>query len=163
MQELSITSILSLFETNKQQRQSFVSNVLKALDDGTANPLKVHLHIKSMDDIIKQLNDNKTYKDLLLTSFKEQSAGQKNFEYYNSKFEQKEVGTKYDYSNCNDPELLVLQEAATNAANELKARQEFLKTIPTKGIEIVEKTTGEMLTIYPPSKTSTTSVAVTLK
>jgi hypothetical protein len=47
-------------------------------------------------------------------------------------------------------------------ANEvLKARQDFLKTVPSKGMEL--KVDDEVVTVYPPSKSSTTSIAVTLK
>lgn len=157
--EMTTTSILSLFETNKEQRQSFASGIINALEQGEVDPLKVHLQVKCMEDIIKLLNSNSTYKFYVLDAAEKH--GQKSFEYMNSKVEIKEMGTKYDYSQCSDPVYNQLDQMACSAADELKKRQEFLKTVPAKGMEL--KIEDEVVTVYPPSKSSTTSVAITLK
>jgi hypothetical protein len=98
--ELTTTSILSLFETTKEERQSFCLDIVSKLESGEANPLKVHLQIKAAEDLIKKLNENTVYKSYLLDA--SQKYGAKSFEYGNAKFEIKEVGTKYDFTNCND-------------------------------------------------------------
>lgn len=76
------------------------------------------------------------------------------------KFENAEVGTKYNYTLCNDPVLLQLEGDAKAAADRLKERQEFLRKLPTEGIEI--RNDDELVTIYPPSKSSTSSYKITL-
>jgi hypothetical protein len=77
------------------------------------------------------------------------------------KIELAEVGSSFDFTQCNDPELVTL-EAEVLAANEkLKARKDFLKAVPTKGMEIITGE-GEVITIYPPSKSSKSSYKVTL-
>lgn len=159
--ELTTTSILSLFETNKEQRQSFALGIIDALQAGEVDPLKVHLQVKCMESIIKLINENTIYKQSVLEAAEKH--GQKSFEYMNSKVEIKEVGTKYDYSRCNDRQWELLDSNERSAAFYLKERESFLKTVPAQGLEIVDKITGEMVTIYPPSKSSTTSVAITLK
>jgi hypothetical protein len=158
--ELSTTSILALFETSKEQRMDFALRVVDALENGTADPLKIHLQIKCMEDIIKLLNSNTVYKKAVLVSAEIQG---KSFQFQNSKFEIKEVGVKYDYSQCGDPVYAMLEQRALSATNALKEREAFLKTVPGKGITLTEEETGEVCTVYPPSKSSTTSVAVTLK
>ena len=45
----------------------------------------------------------------------------------------------------------------------IKAKQDFLKTVPISGLSILVESTGEMVTVYPPSKSSTTAVSVSLK
>lgn len=159
-QELTTTSILSLFETNKEQRQSFALGIVDALQNGEADPLKVHLQVKCMESIIKLLNENTIYKKSILEAAEKHG---KSFEFMNSKVEIKEMGTKYNFENCNDREWEFLDSSAKSSANSLKERETFLKTVPAKGLEIVDKYSGEMITIYPPSKSSTTSVAITLK
>lgn len=77
------------------------------------------------------------------------------------KIELAETGTSYDFSQCNDPELVTLEAEALLATEKLKARKDFLKTIPAKGVEIVTGE-GEVLTIYPPAKSSKSSYKVTL-
>jgi hypothetical protein len=160
-QELTTTSILSLFETNKEQRQDFALRVVDALDSGQAEPLKVHLQVKCMEDIIKLLNSNTIYKQLVLDAAN--AHGQKSFEYQNSKVEVKEVGVKYDFSKCDDPVLLGMYEKQAELDKAVKERETMLKTISPKGMTITDEETGETFTIYPPAKSSTTSVAITLK
>lgn len=161
MQELSTTSILSLFETSKAERQTFCLDIISRLEDGQADPLKIHLQIKSAEDMIKQLNENTVYKSFLLDAA--QKYGSKSFDFGNAKFEIKEVGAKYDFSKCGDPVLAALEAKAAEIGEKLKARQAFLKTVPLAGLSIIIEETGEGVTVYPPSKSSTTAVAVTLK
>lgn len=161
IQDLTTTSILALFQTTKEERQSFTLDLINKIENGEADPLKIHLQVKCMEEIIKLLNSNTIYKQAILAAA--EKYGQKSFEFMNSKVEIKEMGTKYDFEKCNDKEWEFLDATAKADANNLKERETFLKTVPAKGLEIVDKFTGEMVTIYPPSKSSTTSIAVTLK
>jgi len=156
--ELTAVGVLSLLETTKEQRESFVRSIVSALDEGTADPLKIHLQVKNTEDLIKQITSDEKYREFLLN---EASKYGKTFEQYNAKFQVKETGTRYDYSVCCDSELQELQEQSDNIAEKLKARQKFLQSVPASGLEILKG--DELITIYPPIKTSTTSVTVTLK
>lgn len=160
MEQLTTTGIVSLFETTKEQRQSFCIDLVSRLEGGEVDPLKVHLQVKSMEDIIKQLNDNTVYKSMLLDAAEKHG---KKFTFQNAEFSIKEVGVKYDYSQCNDPVLAELEQESARIGEALKARQNFLQTAPQSGLTIVIEATGEAATVYPPSKSSTTSVAVSLK
>lgn len=159
--QLTTTSILSLFETTKVERQDFATRVVEALDNGQVEPLKVHLQVKCMEDIIKLLNANTRYKSAVLEAA--QVYGQKSFEFQNSKVEIKEIGTKYDFSKCSDPVLSSLYEQQGKIDEAVKARETMLKTISEKGMIITDEESGETFTVYPPAKSSTTSVAITLK
>jgi len=44
----------------------------------------------------------------------------------------------------------------------LKARKEFLKTVPIEGLTVVDTASGETVTVYPPSKSSNSSYKVSL-
>lgn len=156
--ELTAVGVLSLLETTKEQRESFVRSIVSALDEGTADPLKVHLQVKNTEDLIKQITSDEKYREFLLN---EASKYGKSFEQYNAKFHLKETGTRYDYSVCGDSEMMQLQEEADKLAEKIKARQKFLQNLPASGLEILQG--DELITIYPPIKTSTTSVTVTLK
>lgn len=79
------------------------------------------------------------------------------------KFEAAETGTAYDFSQCNDASLLQLEQEAAAAADKLKERKEFLKKLPGAGIEVLDKETGEVASIYPPSKSSNSSYKITMK
>jgi hypothetical protein len=157
-QELTTTNILSLFQTSKEERATFVQDVITRIEEGAADPLKVHLQIKAMEDIVKGLNGDELYKACLLSTAEKNG---RKFNFLNAEFSIKEAGTKYDYSHCGDVELLRLHVQAESLAIQIKERQEFLKKCKP-GTTIVD-TDGEVITLYPPIKSSTTTVAVTLK
>ena len=170
-EQLTTTNILSLFETTKAERTTFAIDVVEKLRNEEADPLKIHLQIKAMEEIINSLtnttektNKNFTlaidYKNMLLEAAEKHG---KKFQLHNAEFSIKEVGTKYDFSNCEDLGLseLLLKQAEIDA--KVKAKQDFLKTVPLSGIVITDEETGDTYKVYPPSKTSTTSVAVSLK
>lgn len=172
-QEMTAPSILALFETDKEQRLSFVRNTVEAMENGEIDPLKLHVQVTALSKILdimtttdeKKNKDGfvyaKKYKELVMDSASKY--GTKTFEVFNSKVELKEVGSKYDFSKCNDPELVALTAAFDKAKEELTQRQDFLKTVSVKGLEIVNPDTGEVSKIYPPSKSSTSFLSVTLK
>jgi hypothetical protein len=156
--QISAIGVLSLLETTKEQRESFVRSIVSALDEGQVDPLKIHLQVKNTEDLIKQITADEKYREFLLNEAQKYG---KSFEQYNAKFQVKETGTRYDYSGCNDAELRELERQAAEISERLKARQKFLQNIPASGIEVLQG--DELVTVYPPIKTSTTSVTVTLK
>jgi len=169
MQELTTVNILSIFETTKDQRKSFAEDIVNRLRNGEADPLKVHVQVKAMEEIIKTITDKseKTNKNFTLAidyNTMLLDAAEKNgkkFQMFNAEFSVKEVGTVYNWEQCNDPELAELLSIHESTKEKIKQKQDFLKTVPLSGIDI--RINDELVTVYPPSKSSTTSVAVSLK
>ena len=155
--KLATTTDLSLFETTKSERQDFAQSVVNNLKEGLSDPLKVHLQVKCMEDLIKQITSHPDYKDLTLD---EAAKYGKSFEMHNAKFEVKEMGVKYDYSNCGDPIYNRLAEELAELEKKVKDRQAFLKAVQP-GTELLIE--DEVIVLYPPIKTSTTSITVNLK
>ena len=74
----------------------------------------------------------------------------------------KEMGVKYDYSNCQHPQYNRLTAKMELLEKEKKQFEEFLKSI--KGhVEVADEEGGEMVKVYPPIKTSTTTPVFTFK
>jgi len=155
--KIATVTDLSLFETTKAERQDFAQYVVNGLKDGLSDPLKVHLQVKCMEDLIKQITSHPEYKDLTLD---EAAKYGKSFEMHNAKFEVKEMGVKYDYSNCGDPIYNRLAEELAELEKKVKDRQAFLKAVQP-GTELLIE--DEVIVLYPPIKTSTTSITVNLK
>ena len=150
---------ISLYDLTKTECGEFVTRLVEKLDAGGLHPLQVHKQVKCMEDLIKQITKNKDYRKHILD---EASKYGKSFELNGAKYQVKEAGTEYDYSQCNDPFYDELQAAAISAAEKLKARAIFLQSLPTSGMIITDPLTGETYTAYPPSKSSTTTVSITL-
>ena len=149
---------LSLFDLNKEQRAELVQTTIERIANGELSPLKAHLQVKAMEDIIDGITKDKTYKEMLLD---EAAKYGKTFEFGNGKFSTKETGVRYAYDQCNDPVLSELMEQNDKLLEQIKLRQKFLQTVPSEGMDI--RVNDELVTVYPPAKSSTTSVTVTLK
>lgn len=157
MSELLATSIVALFDTNKEQRSSFVRQIVNGALDGQVSMLKLHKQVKAMEEIVKSILNDDSYREVLLDEAQKHG---KSFEYLGEKWSVKEAGVKYDYSSCNDPYLEELIEDKAKLDAKLSAREEFLRSL-TDPMTIVIESTGEIRRVYPPKKTSTT--VVTLK
>lgn len=162
---------LSLFDSTKEQRLQVAANVLDAIDNGNVDIMKIHCHLKAMEEIKTILTDrseknkHKVYADKYMDALfveAEKYAG-KSFELHNAKFTKTEVGTKYDYSKCNDPIHADLAAQLETLKEKVKEREEFLKNLPEEGLDQVNQETGEAYKMYRPSKSSTSSITVSLK
>ena len=122
---------------------------------GDYNPLDVELKLKAMEETIKQLRADEDIKQFVLAEAEKYG---KSFEWRGAKMSVREVGVKYDYATTGDSEWAMLDAEIKELTEKKKAREKFLQAIPVTGT--VSPETGEM--IYPPARTSTTSIAVTL-
>ena len=124
--------------------------------------------LKFCADVYKQITGDSTSKiepdQVMISYIREQiklNSDKDNFTTPRGvKFTIAETGTSYDFTNCGDPVLVELEEAAKIAADNVKARKEFLKACDVKGIEL--RNGDELITIYPPTKTSKSSFKVSL-
>lgn len=122
------------------------------------NPLEVAEALSAMELFIKEVKGDKKYVDYVR---EEASKTPKGFiSSSGAKIELAETGTSYDFSQCNDPMYLDYLRDVEDANTQLKIHQDFLKTVPTKGIEVVRG--DEVIRIYPPSKSSNSSYKTTL-
>lgn len=152
------TTLVTLCGNSKQDREAFAQSIVDQLKDGTYDPLRMHIMVKNTEALLDVIKDNKEYKELCLTE-----AGKygKKFEKENAAFEIKEVGVKFDYTNCNDAEYTKLMAEKAALDKKIKTREAYLKALPPGGHEI--RVDDELITILPPIKTSTTAITVSLK
>jgi predicted transcriptional regulator len=148
---------LALFQTNKQQREDFTQGIIDAIREGKVNPLTAHLQVKCMEDVLDLIKSNSIYKSLVMEEAGKY--GSKPFQYHNSMIKFMEVAVKYDYSQCNDPVILDLMAQEGELKEKIKARGKLLQAMPQSGMADPE--TGNIC--YPPARSSTTTIAVTLK
>jgi hypothetical protein len=152
--------LIKFNHTTKEERTQVVREIFNELLEGRINPMELHIRMKSIEEVLKQLTSMPAYKAIVLDDAEKHG---KSFQYHNAKVDIREVGVKYDYSMSGSAvleELYQLQEATDGRIKELET---YHKGLPSSGIQVVIQSTGEVETHYPPAKTSTTSVAVTLK
>lgn len=153
---LSASSIVGLFDTNKEQRSSFVRQIVNGAVDGHHNILKLHKQVKAMEEIVKNILGDENYREALLSEAHKHG---KSFDYLGEKWQVKEAGVKYDFSECNDPLLQDLIEEQKSIEKQIEDRCNLLKAL-TSSMTVVDETTGQIVTVYPPKKTSTTVVSL---
>jgi len=151
---------MAAFAVSKANREELAIQIVEAIDVGDLKPLDIHYQVKAMEDFIKMLTANSRYKDAVLTEGMKHG---KSFQFNGSKMEIKETGVKYDYSKCGDPNWQLLEDQISELKDKQKAVEAHLKVLPAEGIEVVNADSGEVIKMFPPVKTSTTIIAVTLK
>lgn len=115
--------------------------------------------ISKMEYLIKQIKSSNEFIDLIRNEV--EKYGKALTTPTGVKIELSEVGTKYDFTQCNDDILCELEYQLSFYEAKVKERKEFLKTIAKEGIDIISEG-GEVKRIFPPSKSSTSSFKTTI-
>jgi hypothetical protein len=131
-------------------------NLLADLDNGYITPLQLAAQLKYFEDIIANVKEEVRQRVVA-----EQSKyGKERMTFKGATFDIKEAGIKYDYSNCDDTIWNDLKQQLNDLNDKMKEREAFLKTLKER-FTYVDESTGEIVTIYPPQKKSTTTYAIT--
>jgi hypothetical protein len=152
--------LIKFNHTTKEERTQVVHDIFQELLHGRINPMELHIRMKCLEEVVKQLTSMPAYKAIVLEDAEKHG---KSFQYHNAKVDIREVGVKYDYSGCGSGSLANLYEQQERLSAAIKEHETYHKALPLSGVKVVFEATGEVETHYPPAKTSTTSVAVTLK
>tara|TARA_R110000868_G_scaffold383742_1_gene651019 strand:+ start:189 stop:659 length:471 start_codon:yes stop_codon:yes gene_type:complete len=127
-------------------------------ENGTAIEAAEALSV--MENFIKELRSNKQFSDCVRDEIAKNG---KQIETNSAKLELSETGVKYNFDNCGDVIFEQLNQQSESIEAQLKERKEFLKAVPLSGLSVLNEQTGELCTIYPPSKQSTSTYKITLK
>lgn len=154
----SAIGTLRLFATTQTQVDVFSDQIIESVKQGETNPIEVLVMLRAFEKVSARV-----LKEITANTLRE--AGKypgSSFEFNGNKIEKAELGTKYDFSICNDPVYNDLAKQANEIIKQVKEREVFLKAI--NGSEtVVDKSTGEFTTIHAPLKTSTTGLKVSIR
>ena len=154
--------ITGYFPETKAQQKTFTEQLIEHTLSGYVSPLKIEAQIKSLEDVVKLYRSDKRIKEAVKRDFEMEYSGQNFGTMGSAEFQLKEVGVKYDFSDCGDPVWHSLTQQMEELKERLKERETVLKAHRDKW-EYLDAETGETATVYPPAKTSTTQVVVTIK
>jgi hypothetical protein len=147
-------SLLRLGASTSLQIDVFSDGIIQAVKQGEISAIEVLVQLKAFDKasgrILKEIQEHFVRE---AEKYPENS-----FTFNGNKIEKTEVGVKYDYSVCQDTEWERAHADEETAASKRQEREKFLKAL-TK--PVVDPDTGAH--IYPPNKTGTTSLKVTIK
>lgn len=152
-----LTKFVKPTHLTKAASEGSAEMIAALVRDGDANPLDVSTKLQWMISVLE--NARKLIQDDCVREI-EKHNGKASIN--GAEVIKKETGTKYDYSGCGDLEWDRHDSAMKGEAELKKEREAFLKTL-TKPLTIADEVTGEIITLNPPIKSSTTNIQVTFK
>ena len=135
-----------------------IQHLTKGVEDGLINPLELLTKIRATEKVLDGVLTN--IRDLMVTEALKY--GKDPIIINGVEMKVAEAGTKYDYSKCNHPEYNILVNQKNHISDKMRDIEAILKANKTSW-EHVDTSTGETFTIYPPTKTSTTTVICKIK
>jgi hypothetical protein len=147
-------------ELSKTQIKAIANQTAQDIINVGIDVIQIADTIAKMELFIKELKANPVYLDYLIGEVSKY--GKVMTTSTGTKLELAEVGTKYDFSQCNDSYLVKLESELVILEEKIKNRKDMLKTLSPEGIIVFDEETGEGDTVYPPSKTSKSSVKCTI-
>ena len=160
MEQMTVNSVTALFPETKSEIKSFAEKMIASVLDGYNDPLKVKVQLAAMKKTIEEIESREEFKTAVMNEA-EKFHKQELANIHNAKIEIKETGVKYDYLACGMPEYEALISEIATLTERKKALETRLKTI-TKEEEHISPLTGEIVTLVPAVKTSTTSIVITI-
>lgn len=153
-------ALLSQFPTSKTEQKEMVDHMVEALKSGTENPLRIEAYMASIEAVVKEYRGNKEVKEILLDEVRKYPRSIA--EMFNATFQEKEVGVKYDFSECGHVRYNELVEQI-NALTEQKKQLEAEIRAHKDMFIYTDIETGESYEVNPPKRTASCQVVVTIK
>ena len=143
--------------SGKSHVNALIESLTFNVSEGITNPLefrvKAKMLIEALEQSIKLTNDD---------AMTEHMKHGKRAEMFGAVVDSVETGVKYDYESTGDPIWQQLDKLVENYTGQRKSRELFLKSL-NQPMHVVDDITGEILTINPPIKTSSTTLKITMK
>jgi hypothetical protein len=140
-----------------EQVAEFSRQIIDELNAGELDALKFKIFLRGIEvfmDNIKPTLDE-------LAREEAEKYGEKSFSLMGAKVELREVGTRYDYSKCGYSKLQHVTTELKTWEDQKKQCEKFLQALSGK-TTVVNDVTGEIEDVYPPVKSSKSSVVITL-
>ena len=137
----------------------YSNTIIDKLNNGEIDAVSLAIKIKYFEEIFDNLkNDLRDAVILELNKYNKNETVSK----FNAEIKLKEAGVKYDFSNCNDDEYNQLESEIAKLTQQRKDREKFLKSINGSIVTCIEST-GEVVTLFAPIKSSSTTYMINLK
>lgn len=142
----------------KESQTNLAAAIVDRVNDGSITALDAKIYLKSAEAVISQAQDGIDYH----ARREAEQFGERSFLNKGVKIELAETGIKYDYKMCGDPVLDAMETELADLKKRITARQKFLQGI-AGSMTIVDEKTGEILTLYPPVRSSNDGLKISFK
>ena len=143
-------------EVSKETIKETSLALLNDIDEGHMHPLQVAAQFKFIEEVITNVKEELRQRVVA----EQDKYGKEKMTYHGATFDIKEAGVKYDYSHCDDTIWNDLKQQLDALNDKMKEREAFLKALKER-FTYIDESTGEIVTLYPPQKKSTTTYAIT--
>lgn len=150
-------STITNFVTSKEGITKFVDQCVNEIEAGIIDPLHMSIYLKTMEKIVEGIQGK-----IKSSALSEAEKYGKSFDFRGAKIELAELGTKYDFTNCQDKVWEELDKQTKDIAEKKKERETMLKTV-RDSMALVDEETGETWKVFPPIKSSTSGIKITIK
>lgn len=151
----SLVAFVSTANLSKEAQSNLADSLVAQVTDGKVDAITAFVQIKAIAEVCEQFMKNPAISNAVRTAA---IARGKSAVFCGAK-----VGvsnsTSYDYASSGDSQYLDLLKKKEDIDSKIKARQMFLKAI-TDEQTIVDRETGAISTIVPPTKTVSQSLRV---
>lgn len=144
---------------SKENIKNVATRIINSVESGMQPPLEVYARLKFAEQTIESCLDG--VKPYAIDEITKYNKGEK-VTSLGAEIKAKEVGAKYDYTVCNHADYNQLMVEYNAILEKKKAIEATLKTIK-EPYTVVNEDTGETYKVYPPLKTSTSSIEVSIK
>lgn len=144
---------------SKTEQKTMAEALVEQAKNGEVNLLKVHAAFENLKGVMDSYLKNPDIKRLEIEEVQKYENDVANA--YGAKFEIAQVGVKYDYTLCGHKEYNRIQQQIAELQVKAKQMEEIMKLNKEMWV-YTDTETGEQYEVYPPEKTGSMSVKVTI-
>ena len=141
---------------SKEAQANVAADLVAQVVNGNVDPITAFVQMKAVGEVAEQFLKNADIVALTQAAAAERGK--------DAQFGGAKVGitytTRYDYISSGDAEYAQLMREKEDIDTKIKARQMFLKSV-TDTMDVVDRATGELVTINAPVPTKSSTLRVT--
>lgn len=152
----SLVAFVSSTNLTKEAQSSLANNLVAQALNGSVDCVAAFIQMKAIAEVCEQFLKNSDVCNAVSTAV---AVRGKDANFGGGKLGVSNT-TRYDYASSGDPQYLALVKEKESIASKIKAREMYLKAI-TEQQDILDRETGEITSILPPTRNVTQSLRVT--
>lgn len=157
----TISQLSPVIPATRLQQQTMTEAFVSQVTNGDINPVEAVIQMKSLLETINAFLKDERVKEAVLNECENYGKGEYP-SFRGAVLQVKETAVKYDFLACGDPVYTNLLTTEQEVSDSRKEREKYLRSI-TKPKSEIDEETGEVYTLLPPPRQSTTSYAITFK